>query len=291
MSKSKSCGFQSAQLPAHHKSYTHFFSPMSYSITDTTAMGSALKKQRVSKQKPYKVTKKVEEVEKTPVEESEPESLPEEEAEQENVEEDDEEEFEQLDDIDLDDEVDVADVSSGESGSEDESGSEEESGSDEDDEDVPKLKKKKNLDDGSASFATAFNAIIGSKLKAYDRNDPILARNKITLKKLESDKLEAKAKKAISSEKKSLYDKHRVTQLLPSSSEPEKVRQILDHERKLKKVAQKGVVRLFNAVLSTQIRTNQEVSKEKVGQTKKEELMNEISKEKFLDLVQAAGQS
>ncbi|ABN66186.1 predicted protein [Scheffersomyces stipitis CBS 6054] len=186
----------------------------------------------------------------------------------------------------MDDDVDVADVSSSEEGKESDDENE-----DEDDSFPTKMKKKKNLDDGSESFATALNAIVGSKLKAYDRKDPILARNKVTLKKLESDKLENKAKRALLSEKKQLQDKHRVRNILPSASEPEKVREIIQSERQLKKVAQKGVVRLFNAVLSTQIRTNQEVSKEKVGQTKKEELMNEISKEKFLDLVQAAGQS
>lgn len=194
------------------------------------------------------------------------------------------------DDLNEDDDVDVEDISSDEASSADESEGEDESEDESDEENIPKLKKKKNLDDGSESFSNAFSAIIGSRLKAYDRNDPILARNKTTLKKLESDKLEAKAKKLLLSEKKQLHDKHRVKNLLPSADEPEKVRDLIGHEKKLKKVAQRGVVRLFNAVLSTQIKTNQQISGEKVGQTQKEELMNEISKEKFLDLVQAAGQ-
>lgn len=189
----------------------------------------------------------------------------------------------------LDDEMDVDNVSSGDEDSEkSENDSESESELDSDGE-YPKLKKKKNLDDGSSSFASALNAIVGSKLKAYDRKDPILARNKVTLKKLESDKLESKAKKLMLTEKKELYDKFRVKKILPSSSNPQELKDILDKERRLKKVAQRGVVRLFNAVLSTQIKTNQEISQEKVGEVRKEELMNEISKEKFLDLVQAAG--
>lgn len=190
-------------------------------------------------------------------------------------------------DDELDDEMDVADVSSGDESdkAEDSQASE----SDSDDETYPKLKKKKNLDDGSSSFSTALNAIVGSKLKSYDRKDPILARNKTTLKKLESDKLEAKAKRALLSDKKDTYDKFRIKQILPSSSESEKLREIIENDRKLKKVAQKGVVRLFNAILSTQIKTNQEIKQEKVGDSRKEELINEISKEKFLDLVQAAG--
>lgn len=195
-------------------------------------------------------------------------------------------------DIELDDEQDLDNISSAEDeGSASEEGSDLSDDGENSEDEIPKRKKKKNLDDGSESFANAFNAIVGSRLKAYNRKDPILAKNKTTLKKLESDKLEAKAKRLILSEKKQLHDKHRVKNLLPSADEPDKVREIIQNERQLKKVAQKGVVRLFNAVLSTQIKTGQEIGKEKVGQTKKEELMNEISKEKFLDLVQAAGQS
>lgn len=175
--------------------------------------------------------------------------------------------------------------SSSEEEDDDEVASEEES-----DDEFPLKKKKKNTDDGRGTFANAFNAILGSKLKAHDRKDPILVRDKRTLKKLESDKLEAKAKRMILSEKKDLQDKHRITNLLPSATDTENVREIIEKERRLKKVAQKGVVKLFNAVLATQVRTNHDVSQEKVGQMKKEELINELTKLKFLDLVKAAGE-
>lgn len=247
-------------------------------------MGAAAKKQRISKDGDAKVTKKIEKKNEVITSDEKNESVESSDEDNENLEDiegDDEV------DIEVDDEVDVDGVSSNEEAEEDEDSSE----YDGEDDEIPKIKKKKNLDDGSESFANAFNAIVGSRLKAYNRKDPILTKNKTTLKKLESDKLEAKAKRLILSEKKQVHDKNRVKNLLPSASEPEKVRTIIHNERQLKKVAQKGVVRLFNAVLSTQIKTNQELGQEKVGQTKKEELMNEISKEKFLDLVQAAGQS
>lgn len=247
-------------------------------------MGAAAKKQRISKDGDAKVTKKIEKKNEVITSDEKNESVESSDEDNENLEDiegDDEV------DIEVDDEVDVDGVSSNEEAEEDEDSSE----YDGEDDEIPKIKKKKNLDDGSESFANAFNAIVGSRLKAYNRKDPILTKNKTTLKKLESDKLEAKAKRLILSEKKQVHDKNRVKNLLPSASEPEKVRTIIHNERQLKKVAQKGVVRLFNAVLSTQIKTNEELGQEKVGQTKKEELMNEISKEKFLDLVQAAGQS
>lgn len=191
------------------------------------------------------------------------------------------------DDVDEDDsEASGSESEASESDSESEAESEAESGS-ESDSAMPK--KKRKTGDGSQEFANAFNAIIGSKLKAHRRNDPIMARSKNVQKQLDSAKLEAKAKKQLLAEKKALHDSHRVKNLLPSANEPEKVRSMIEDEKKLKKVAQRGVVRLFNAVLSTQIKTTQEVSGEKVGLVRKEELLNEVSKEQFLDLVQAAG--
>lgn len=194
----------------------------------------------------------------------------------------------ELDDseLDEDDEIDVDGVSSGSEDGEASEDSENDDDSEDSDDDIPKKKKHKS-NDGSESFANAFNNIVNSKLKLKDRSAPIMARNKTVLKKMESDKLEAKAKKAILAEKKQLYDKHRVKNLLPSA-EDDSVRDKLEHEKKLKKVAQKGVVRLFNAIMSTQIKTNEAIKKEHGGEAKKQELLNEMSKEKFLDLVLAA---
>ncbi|KAM9938935.1 hypothetical protein OXX80_001580 [Metschnikowia pulcherrima] len=202
-------------------------------------------------------------------------------------------------DSDLDENDDVAggqEDPSGSSSSEEEENededdeSAEESAEDSDDESFPLKKKKKNTDDGRGTFANAFNAILGSKLKAHDRNDPILVRNKSTLKKLESDKLDAKAKRVMLSEKREMQDKLRVTNLLPAAHDTENAREMIEKEKRLKKVAQKGVVKLFNAVLATQVRTNQDLDQENVGSSKKQELLNELTKSKFLDLVKAAGE-
>lgn len=188
---------------------------------------------------------------------------------------------------DAEDEFDVDGVSLGDS-DDDESDNDdsEDDVEEEEDDSFPTKRKSGKTNDGSEAFSLAVTAILGSKLKAYDRKDPILARNKLTLKKLELDKLEAKAKRALLAEKKQLQDKHRVRRLIPSG---DGAAEALAHERHLKKSAQKGVVRLFNAVLATQIKTEQQLESEIGGEKRKQELMNEISKEKFLDLVQAAG--
>lgn len=176
----------------------------------------------------------------------------------------------------------------------DESTAHESSGSEED---FPRKKKSSisKHDDGSELFSSAVNNILSSHLKSYDRKDPIFARNKKVLRQNNSDKLELKAKKALLVEKKQLLNRIRNRDILLASSEnanSEDIRRILDKERKLRKIAQKGVVKLFNAILSTQIRTEKEVS-ETLGDVKNTEerkhLITEISKEKFLDLVKAAG--
>ncbi|KAH3679098.1 hypothetical protein WICPIJ_008706 [Wickerhamomyces pijperi] len=192
-------------------------------------------------------------------------------------EEDNSEEEEEDDEIDLDQEV-----------SDDDEEDEPEQDSDSDS-DLPKLKKrKKNTDDGSESFANAVTAILGSKLKAYDRKDPILARSKQTIKKAESEKLEAKARRELLADKKKVYDKDRIRDLLPKDDA--NARQIFDHERKLKKIAQRGVIRLFNVITSTQNKATSEADGVKVlGQEQKDKLITEISKEKFFDLVKQAG--
>ncbi|OUM54951.1 hypothetical protein BVG19_g4411 [[Candida] boidinii] len=169
--------------------------------------------------------------------------------------------------------------------------SSEEEGEDEDaDENLPRLKKRKVNDSAdSESFSKAVNALLGTRLKAYDRKVPILARSKKQLKAAESEKLELKAKRLILAEKKQRLTASRNKNLLPTDDANARV--IIEQEKKYKKIAQRGVIKLFNAILMTQTETTN-ASKEKViGETKKTELMTELSKEKFLDLIQAAGKS
>lgn len=176
---------------------------------------------------------------------------------------------------------------------------EEDDEEEEEDDDFPRKKKSKNSkhDDGSTGFSAAVNAILSSHLKAYDRKDPIMARNKKVLKQSESEKLEYKAKKALLAEKKKLLGKARKTDIIPIASgedRSENIRKVLEKETALRKIAQKGAVKLFNAILATQVKTEKEVSEnlsEIKNKEEKKELITEVSKEKFLDLVKAAAGS
>lgn len=181
---------------------------------------------------------------------------------------------------------------------EDESADDEEEESDDEEEDFPRKKKSKvsKHDDGSAGFSNAMNAILSSHLKAYDRDDPIMARNKKVLQKNESDKLERQAKKALLVEKKKKLNKVRRKDVIPKVTDEsgdktgEEIRIILEKEAKLKKIARKGAVKLFNAILSTQVNTERDSKTVTgVGQQEKKQRLVDLSKEKFLDMVKAAG--
>lgn len=196
------------------------------------------------------------------------------------------------------DELDLDQVSSSD-GSDDAEASEEDKVEEEEDDSFPRKKKssKSKHDDGSSTFSSALTNILSSHLKAYDRKDPIMARNKRVIKQNEADKLEQKAKKAILAEKKKLLNKTRKKEIIPvaaADTNAEEIREVLEKERKLRRIAQKGVVKLFNAILSTQVKTEKEVS-ESLGDVKnrseRKELITEVSKEKFFDLVKTAGDS
>ncbi|AGO11933.1 AaceriAGR252Cp [[Ashbya] aceris (nom. inval.)] len=166
------------------------------------------------------------------------------------------------------------------------------------DDDLP-AKKKASMpkhSDGAEGFSSALTNILSSHLKAYDRSNPILARNKKVLRQNEADKLELKAKKALLAEKKQRLTKTRKRDILPvaaADDDAELIRATLEKERRLRKVAQKGVVKLFNAILATQVKTEREARetslKDVKNQAERRELITEVSKEKFLDLVKAAG--
>lgn len=174
--------------------------------------------------------------------------------------------------------------------SEDSEDSESDLASDDDDDiPVPQKKQKKSVRKETEKFSNAMNALLDTHLKAYDRKDPILARSKKELKTFENDKLEQKAKRLLLNEKKKKLTANRVQNLLPTDDKI--ARSVFEHEKKLKKTAQKGVIKLFNAILMTQTSTLENINNESslLGQSKKKELVNEISKEKFLSLVQQAG--
>ncbi|KAI7709467.1 hypothetical protein KC353_g10333, partial [Hortaea werneckii] len=68
---------------------------------------------------------------------------------------------------------------------------------------------------------------------------------------------------------------------------------VLEDEKRLKKTAQRGVVKLFNAVRAAQVKAEEAMKQAKsegvVGMRQREERVNEMSKQGFLDLISSGG--
>ena len=158
---------------------------------------------------------------------------------------------------------------------------------------APTKKRKRNDPD---AFATSMSKILSSKLSTSKRSDPVLSRSKeasTTTKDLADAKLEAKARHKLREEKRAALDKGRVRDVLGLESAETSTAEVVEEERRLKKTAQRGVVKLFNAVRAAQVK-GEEAAREArrqgvVGMGKREEKVNEMSKKGFLDLIAGGG--
>jgi hypothetical protein len=155
--------------------------------------------------------------------------------------------------------------------------------------------EKKKRNDPNA-FATSMSKILDTKLSTSKRSDPVLSRSKTAAdanKSLADSKLESKARAQIKHEKRALLEKGRVKDVLGLENENVATGAVMEEEKRLKKTAQRGVVKLFNAVRAAQVKaeTAMKVAKQDgvVGLGKREERMNEMSKQGFLDLISSGG--
>jgi hypothetical protein len=176
---------------------------------------------------------------------------------------------------------------------------------DEDDENEnPNLIRKRKRNDPEA-FATSISKILGSKLSTSKRSDPVLSRSvdaQQASKEITDEALETKARQKLRAEKREALDKGRVKDVLGASTAFDAangrgvgptVQETMELEKRLRKTAKRGVVKLFNAVRAAQIK-GEEAAKEArnkglVGQGKREERVNEMSKKGFLELIAGGG--
>lgn len=187
------------------------------------------------------------------------------------------------------------------------SDSENSDGDDSDTNSNPNLIKARKRNDPEA-FATSMSKILGSKLSANKRNDPVLSRSQAAIeasKEMTDLALEKKAKHKMREERKVAMEKGRVKDVLGASTAFDarnghgtgenvpSVQETMELEKRLRKTAQRGVVKLFNAVRAAQVK-GEEAAKEArqkgvVGQGRREEKINEMSKKGFLDLIAGGG--
>ncbi|GJN85758.1 hypothetical protein PLIIFM63780_009332 [Purpureocillium lilacinum] len=194
--------------------------------------------------------------------------------------------------------------------SEEEEEEEEDDDDEEDEEDLdefdlearPAGTKSKAKRNDPTAFATSLSKILSTKLSSSKRSDPVLSRSAAAheaSKAAVDSALEAKAKRQLKEQKRRALEKGRVKEVLlattsEATGEPETTTsEILDKEKKLRKVAQRGVVTLFNAVRAAQVKaTEAEKSARKegvIGIGQRESKVNELSKKGFLDLIASGG--
>ncbi|KAL6878919.1 Rrp15p domain-containing protein [Trichoderma novae-zelandiae] len=189
----------------------------------------------------------------------------------------------------------------------DEEGEEEEEGESDDDDDedhmdldlaAPKAKSKRN---DPTAFATSISKILSTKLSTSKRSDPVLSRSAAAhqaSKAAVDIALESKARRKLKEQKRLALEKGRVKDILVASvdesGEPEMATsEILAIEKTLRKTAQRGVIRMFNAVRAAQVQAAEaEKAARKegiIGAKTREEKVNEMSKKGFLDLIASGG--
>lgn len=142
------------------------------------------------------------------------------------------------------------------------------------------------------AFATSMSKILNTKLTSQKRSEPILSRSKAaqeTNKSLSDHKLTEKARRQLLAEKKTAQEKGRVKDVLGTNDPSMSTGVTLAKEKELRRTAQKGVIKLFNAVRAAQVKGEQaeREAREKglVGMSKREETVKEMSKQGFLDMI------
>ncbi|KAI1505751.1 Rrp15p-domain-containing protein [Biscogniauxia marginata] len=211
------------------------------------------------------------------------------------------------------------DESAGQSSLDDE-GDEEDEDEDEDEDDAArgdgdganptkaKSKKSKSKRNDSDAFATSMSKILSSKLSGARKADPVLSRSADAhqaAKQAVDAALEAKARKYLRERKRAALEKGRVKDVLAGSGggppagekggleTATSTAEVVQTEKRLRKVAHRGVVMLFRAVREAQERA---VEAEKgarkdgiFGVARREEKVNEMSRQGFLDLIAGGG--
>lgn len=127
------------------------------------------------------------------------------------------------------------------------------------------------------------------------RADPVLARSStaaLANSEIANSKLETKARQKLRADRKLEFEKGRVRDVLLGTDALGEgdgtVGEMMDQERKLRKTAQRGVVKLFNAVRAAQVK-GEEAARKGGAPGRKKERVGEMSKRGFLELVAGGG--
>jgi fusion and transport protein UGO1 len=142
------------------------------------------------------------------------------------------------------------------------------------------------------AFATSISKILNTKLTTTKRSEPILSRSKdaqTANKEIADSKLTEKARRQVVVEKKAALEKGRVKDVLGLNDASISTAETTAQEKVLRRTAQKGVIKLFNAVRAAQVKgelaEKEAKSTNVVGLDKREDKVKEMSKQGFLDMI------
>lgn len=188
----------------------------------------------------------------------------------------------------------------GSSRSDNSSASDPESDASESSQQMTKTKPKRH---DPTAFANSMFAILDSKLTKTQRSNPILVRSKDAQEasaSIADAKLEKAARAKLRADKKLDSEKGRVRNVLLgerpdaiSEGVETTVAENTEKEKALRKVAMRGVVRMFNSVRSAQVKAKETEKEMKrngvVGHKQRSEKIGEMGRNAFLEMVGSGG--
>ncbi|OXV09751.1 hypothetical protein Egran_02486 [Elaphomyces granulatus] len=137
------------------------------------------------------------------------------------------------------------------------------------------------------AFSTSMFKILSTKLSKSARADPALSRSEDAMRKtsgLADAELQRRAQAEL--RKKKLRD-GRISDVLGIGRG--QAGETAEEEKRHRKVAQRGVVKLFNAVRAAQVRGEEAAREERrkgtIGMEERKKAVNEVSKQSFLELI------
>ncbi|KAJ5874682.1 uncharacterized protein N7529_003112 [Penicillium soppii] len=140
------------------------------------------------------------------------------------------------------------------------------------------------------AFSTSISKILSTKLPTSARADPVLSRSSYASKlaaEAADDKLDKAARAKMRADKKEELDRGRVRDVM--GIKRGLAGPVAEEEKRVRKMAQRGVVKLFNAVRAAQVRGEEAAKDERkkgtIGMGEREKAANEVSKQGFLELI------
>jgi hypothetical protein len=140
------------------------------------------------------------------------------------------------------------------------------------------------------AFSTSITKILSTKLSQNARKDPVLSRSREAVQAsndIANERLEQRAKAKLRADRKEDLERGRVEDVLGLTTG--NAGQTAEEEKRLRRIAQKGVVKLFNAVRAAQVKGKEAAEEARkqgtVGFANREQKTNEAVTKGFLEFI------